>query len=278
MLLLPGGGAATAAAPFCENAVGRDYEAPFERMPADHPPPEGELPFGPRNMSMFRVDWRNVSLHGSNLGYRFGAKDADTRTLRLDWDVTARLLRVDASGRVLREVGRTRQRIRDAGGYDRDGIDLPEFVFPAGKVGLYRFDLSFRKLRGRGLASYSEYFRVVPRTVELELRLSADSLRPGETLYAYVADLGTRGASVPVRYAVERFDGSGWVGAGVSVTPGDALNPDESWWMQGGEAAHCTEFPVPAGAAPGRYRVRTSVQVIGTSWHRALSAPFSVQP
>lgn len=278
LIVLPSATVAAAAVPFCENTVARDYEAPFERMPADRPPPEGELPFGPRNMSMFRVDWRNVALRGSNLGYRFGAKDADTRTLRLDWDVTARLLRVNAHGRVLREVGRTRQRIRDAGGYDQDGIDLPEFVFPASTVGLYRFDLSFRKLGGKGLASYREYFRVVPRTVEFELRLSADSLRLGETLYAYVADLGTRGASVPVRYAVERFDGSGWVGAGASVTPGDALNPDESWWMQGGEATRCTEFPVPAEAPPGRYRIGTSVQVIGTSRHRALSAAFSVQP
>ncbi|HVY78156.1 MAG TPA: hypothetical protein VG898_06595 [Solirubrobacterales bacterium] len=278
-LVASGGEVASATGgPFCESAIGRDYEAPFERMPPDHPPPEGELPFGPRNMSMFRVDWTSVVLRGSNLGYRFGAKDADTRTLRLNWDVTARLLRVDSGGRVLREVGRRHDRIRDAGGYDRDGIDLPEFVFPAGRVGLYRVDLSFRSLRGKGLASYREYFRVVPRTVELELRLSADSLRPGETLYAYVADLGTRGASVPVRYAVKRFDGSGWASAGTSVTPGDALDPDGGWWMNGGEASFCTEYQVPAAAASGRYRVSTTVQVTGTRWHRVLSAPFSIQP
>ena len=277
-LLISGSEMATAAVPFCENAVGRDYEAPFERMVPDRPPPEGELPFGPRNMSMFRVDWKSVVLLGSNLGYRFGAKEADTRTLRLNWDVTARLLRVDLRGRVLREIDQKRERIRDAGGYDRDGIDLPEFAFPADAIGLYRFDLSFRSLRGKALAAYSEYFRVVPRTVEIDLRLSAASMHSGEALYAYVANLGTNGINVPFRYAVERFDGAGWIGAGVSVTPGDALSPDESWWMEGGEASPCTEFQVPAEAAPGRYRMRTSVQLTGTRRHRALSSVFSVQP
>lgn len=178
----------------------------------------------------------------------------------------------------MREVGRKHERIRDAGGYDSDGIDLPEFAFPAATVGLYRFDLSFRRLRGGPLAAYSEYFRVVPRTVEVDLRLSAASLRPGDTLYAYVANLGTNGISVPFRYAVERFDGVGWVGAGESVTPGDALSPSESWWMEGGEASPCTEFRVPAETVPGRYRVRTSVHLTGTRRHRPLSSAFSIQP
>jgi hypothetical protein len=179
---LGAGTAAAVATPFCEGTVARDYEAPFERMAPDHPPPEGELPFGPRNMSMFRIEWKSIALRGANLGYRFGAKNADTRTLHLNWDVTARLLRLDARGRVVGEAGRKRQRIRDAGGYDRDGIDLPEFAFPADEVGLYRFDLSFRRLSGKALASYSEYFRVVPRTIETELRLSGRAAPGGNPL------------------------------------------------------------------------------------------------
>lgn len=276
--LFVGNDGVAVATPFCDGSIARDYEAPFQRMPAVRPPPEGELPFGPRNLSMFRVDWKSVVLRGGNLGYRFGAKDAGTRTLRLNWDVTARLVAVDTRGRFLREVGQERQRFRSVGGYDERGYDLPEFVFPAKHVGLYRLDLSFRSLRGRALGRYREYFRVVPRSVKMDLRLSLTGFRPGETVYARVANLGTNGMNVPFRYAVERLTGTAWVGAGVTTTPGDALSPGESWWMQGGELVPCAEYAIPPDAEPGRYRVRTSVQPFGSRRHPVLSAGFSVQP
>ncbi len=270
-------GGLAAAKPFCDGTIARDYEAPFSQMPPVRPPPEGELPFGPRNMSMFRVDWRSVALRGGNLGYRFGAKDAGTRTLRLNWDVTARLIAVDTRGRPVREVGRVHKRFTSVSGYDERGYDLPEFVFPAKHVGLYRFDLSFRSLRGRALGRYREYFRVLRRTVKMDLRLSSTRFHPGETAYARMANLGTNGLNVPFRYAVERLDGTTWVGAGATVTPGDALSPDENWWMQGGEFVPCTEYEIPLGAEPGRYRVRTSVQPFGSRRHPLLTAGFSVQ-
>jgi hypothetical protein len=276
--LVIGDGGVAVAAPFCDGTVARDYEAPFRRMPPERPPPEGELPFGPRNMSMFRVDWRSIALRGGNLGYRFGAKDAGVRTLRLNWDVTARLIAVDAAGRPRREVGRERERFASVGGYDERGYDLPEFVFPAERVGLYRLDLSFRNLHGRALGRYREYFRVVPRTVKMDLRLSAAEFHPGETAYARVADLGTNGMNVPFRYSVERLEGTAWVSAGVTVTPGDALSPEEGWWMQGGEAAPCTEYAIPLDAEAGRYRMSTSVQPFGSRRHRLLTAGFSVGP
>jgi hypothetical protein len=271
-------GGAAVAAPFCEGTIARDYEAPFHRMPAERPPPEGELPFGPRNMSMFKVDWRSVALRGGNLGYRFGAKDAGTRTLRLNWDVTARLIAVDSAGHPVREVGRERERFTALSGYDERGYDLPEFVFPAERVGIYRLDLSFRNLRGRGLGRYREYFRVVPRTVKVDLRLSAAKFHPGETAFARVADLGTTGMNVPFRYAVERFNETGWVSAGETATPGDALSPDENWWMQGGEAAPCTAYAIPLDAEAGRYRMSASVQPFGSRRHRSLTASFWVEP
>jgi hypothetical protein len=276
--LLACGDGMAVAKPFCEGDLARDYEAPFQRMPSVHAPPEGELPFGPRNMSLFRVDWRSVVLRGSNLGYRFGAKDAGTRTLRLNWDVAARLVAVDAGGRPVRQVARERKRFSSVGGYDKRGYNLPEFVFPAKHVGLYRLDLSFRSLRGRALGRYREYFRVVPRTVKMDLRLGSSEFHPGETVYARVANLGTNGMNVPFRYAVERLDGAAWVGAGATTTPGDALSPEENWWMQGGELVPCTEYALPPDAEPGAYRVRTSVQPFGSRRHPSLTAGFSVQP
>lgn len=276
--LLASDGGVAAAKPFCGGDIARDYEAPFQRMPPVRPPPEGELPFGPRNMSMFRVDWRSVVLRGGDLGYRFGAKNAGTRTLRLNWDVAARLIAVDVRGRPIREVGQERKRFTSVGGYDERGYDLPEFIFPAKRVGLYRFDLSFKSLRGRAIGRYREYFRVVPRTVKMDLRLSSTEFHPGETAYARVANLGTNGMNVPFRYAVERLDGAAWVGAGVTTTPGDALSPEENWWMQGGELVPCTEYAIPLDAKPGRYRVRTSVQPFGSRRHPSLTAGFSVKP
>ena len=71
-------------------------------MPAEHPPPQGELPFGPRNLSMYYVDLgtRIVRL-GEPLGYQFGAKAAGHRVLHLHWVVSATLRRVDRNGKEL---------------------------------------------------------------------------------------------------------------------------------------------------------------------------------
>jgi hypothetical protein len=240
-------------------------------MPPDRPPPEGELPFGPRNLSMFRLGWESVVLRGGNFGYRFGAKDAESRTLHLGWRVNARLWSIDAMGRARREVGEIQRRLGDV-----DDLELLEFAFPASKQGLYRFDISFHSLRGRALGSYREYFRVVPRTVKTRLALNAKSLRPGEVAYARVENLGSADMNVPSRYLIERFDGTAWLAVAESTTPGTSLSFGE-WWIAGGEAAPCTEYLVPPDAPPGTYRMRTSVQPFGPRpKRRSLEATFLV--
>lgn len=265
-------GAAEVSVPFCRDDVARDYERPFEQMPGERPPPEGELPFGPRNLNMFRVGWERVVLRGGNLGYLFGAKEAGKRILHLNWDVLARLQRVDAAGVALREVGRTRKRLGDV-----EGIDRLEFVFPAKRRGLFRLDISFRRLNGGRLGSYREYFRVVRRTIEMSLAVNATTLHSGDTAYSRVENLGTNDMNVPSRYLVERFDGSVWLGVGESVTPGTALDRG-GWWLGGGEAAFCTEYPIPSDALPGLYRLRTAVQPFGQRQRRSLTTSFRVEP
>ncbi|HEX8690325.1 MAG TPA: hypothetical protein VF729_08785 [Solirubrobacterales bacterium] len=252
----------------------RDFAKPFEGMPSEKPPPEGELPFGPRNLSMFRLGWERVVLLDSNLGYRFGAKGAESeaRTLHLNWRVAARLLAVDASGRVKRQAGEIQRRLGDV-----KDMDLLEFAFPANRRGLYRFDLFFRDLRGRRLGAYREYFRVVPRSVELDLVLDAAAVHPGESVRARVRNLGTVDAIVPSRYLVSGFAGGSWVPIGEAIAPGFALS-EGPWWVAGGESSWCAEYTLPPGAAPGTYRVSTSAQVFGTRQRRSLAASFEVAP
>ncbi|MEX2107999.1 MAG: hypothetical protein WD827_03830 [Solirubrobacterales bacterium] len=249
----------------------RDEERPLDRMPADKPPPEGELPFGPRNLSMYALNFgAKVVLDGSHLGYRFGAKETGTRVLHLNWKVEAVLRKVDRSGRVLDTVDRTRRRLGDV-----EDLDLLQFSFPA-SPGLYRFDISFATLRGKELASFAEYFLVVPRKVKLRLAVSDTTFRPGETAYARALNLGTVPVSLRPGLPIDRADGDKWVRVLRPPVPKQQVE-DFRWTLAGAEASPCVAFPIPAGAAPGTYRFTASALVFGKFDRRTLAAPFQVR-
>ncbi len=264
----PGVASAASEPEFCAGEVVRDDERPLRRMPAERPPPEGELPFGPRNLSMYRLNFGSkVVLEGSHLGYRFAAKGGEGRILRLGWIVRAVLLRVDRKGRVLGTAGTTARRLGEV-----EGLDSLQFSFPASS-GLYRIDISFANLKGKRLASYREHFRVVPRRVGMRLALAAETLRPGEVAYARAIDTGTVPVAFQPGLGVEREEGGAWVSV---AAPAAALSNEERfrWTLAGGEASPCVAFAVPNQL--GSYRFTASALVYGTYKRRTITAPFEV--
>jgi hypothetical protein len=263
---------ASAAVPaFCKGRVVRDDARPLRHMPGEHPPPEGELPFGPRNLSMYALNFgAKVVLDGSHLGYRFAAKGGNARVLHLNWDVTAALKRVDGRGRVLDTVGTVHRRLGEV-----EGLEELQFSFPA-HPGLYEVDISFRTLTGRELASYSEHFRVVPRRVKLRMAVSGDTFKAGETAYARVLNLGTVPAVLRPRLPVDREEGGAWVR--VAEPPVSRESVEEfRWTVGGGQASPCVAFQVPADAIPGAYRFTSSALAFGQVIHRrTLTGGFEI--
>lgn len=270
LVLAPASAATAATPPFCKGRVVRDDARPLARMPAEKPPPEGELPFGPRNLSMYRLNFGSkVVLDGSHLGYRFAAKGGQARVLRLNWDVRSVLRRVDRDGRVLETVDTLHMRLDEV-----KGVDLLQFPFGA-HPGLYRIDFVFRTLDGRKLASYNEYFRVVPRRVKLRLAINRDAFKPGETAYARVLNLGTVPVALRPGFVVNREENGGW--ARVLALPASEQSIDDfRWTLAGGQASPCVAFPIPADAAAGAYRFVSSTLVYGKVRRQTLSEGFEI--
>lgn len=256
----------------CRGRVVRDDERPLERMPPEKPPPEGELPFGPRNLSMYALNFgAKVVLDGSHLGYRFAAKGGEGRVLHLGWDVKAVLSKVDRDGRVSSKLGTIRRRLGDV-----QGLELLQFSFPANAPGLFRIDISFDSLGGRKLAAFHEYFRVVPRRVKLRVAVSEAAFLPGETAYARVLNLGTVPVALRPGLAIDRAEGGEWATVARPAVSKESIE-EFRWTLAGGEASPCVAFEVPADAVPGPYRFTSSALVYGRFQRRTLAETFEVR-
>ena len=256
---------------FCEARYARDYAAPLGEMPGYRPPPDGELPFGPRNLSIYMPERTAVVLEGGALGYRLAGKNPYARVLRLNWDVQATLRAVDRQGRVKRVVDRLRRRLRTV-----KGSDHLKFLFPAKHSGFYRIDIRFRRLGGARLGAYRGYFRVLERSVDVRLVASGSVFRPGETVYGHIENRGASRIIAPIFLELERYEAGGWVTAEQPVTPNSVQRPN--WLLDPGEISRCHGFAVSATTAPGAYRFTVSPYLFELQDRRVRTAPFLVEP
>jgi hypothetical protein len=263
--------AAAEAPPLCHERFARDYEAPLREMPQQNPPPEGELPFGPRNFSIFRPEWKPVVLQGSNLGYRFAAKNAQGRVLRLDWELSAVLRSVNREGHVMKILARRHHRVGDA-----DNLDQLDLTFPADHAGYYRIDVRIKSFKSGQSVRYREYWRVLKRSVRIEIATSASSLHRGETIWGKVRNPGASRITAPVFLDLQRYEGSDWVGVEQPPSPASVMRP--SWWLGPGENSTCHRYDVPADAVPGLYRFVDSVYATQLQRRVTVTAPFLAEP
>jgi len=262
---------ASASAPsFCQERYVRDYAAPLSRMPHHRPPPEGELPFGPRNFGIHRIDRTPLALDGSRFGYRFGGKHEGARVLDLGWRATAVARAVDARGRVRRVVGERRwraHRITD--------LDALEIAFPADHPGYFRVDLRIATLDGSRRVAYRDYFRVLRRSHDVGIKVSAESTRPGEAVWGALVNPGAGQVATRSYLDLERAEGEGWVRVPVPPSPGSVMA--HHVLIGPGEAGLCQRFDVPADAIPGSYRFSAPVN-LDTRKRVRVTGPFVVAP
>jgi hypothetical protein len=231
---------------FCKGTTLHDYQQPLDALPAvDHPPEQ--LPFGPRNLNLYQSAWSRVIVGKGGFGYGFFDETYRERTLHLNWDVSARVSRIDSSGLPLATIAERTLRLGDV--TEPDEIDHWLKV-PAGPA-LYRYDLEFHDSRtGVALGTYSEYMRVVRRSFHAGIAVNRKSFRPGQDAFARVENRGSEAVEFGVAYEVQRFAAGHW---------GRDLLGNRGWpavliGMGGGFAASCMRYRIPRDAKPGRYR------------------------
>jgi hypothetical protein len=250
---------------FCQGGVVHDYLSPLAKMPKLHQLPEsGHLPFAPKRVSFYRSSGSPLVVGQGSISYSLKAQG---RQSRLDWVITASLVRVDPHGGAVADATSKRRHVGIIGSGRLITIGFP---LPA-KPAFYRLRLAFLDKDGQPLGKYGEYVRVVRPTLNVRLNTSADSYRRGQTAFARVENLGTESVAFGGEFSIEHFIGARW--------EKDPASPSGPWprrlrRLGAGEAAQCISFEIPSVESPGRYRFVKSVD----SPSRHLTAEFQVEP
>ncbi len=258
---------------FCKGDPVQDYEAILDRMPSvRHPPASEQLPFGPRNLSLYQSAISRVIVGRGGFGYGFFDDTYGVREeVHLYWDVTTTLSRITRNGSVIRTIDSENQYL---GVVKKIGDRSFWLDVPPGPA-FYRFDIEFRDHRsGEMLGSYSEYLRVVKPRFRARLTVNRTSFRPGESAYARIENPGTIWAEFGVPYAVQRLDGADWTRA-----PGAPQGP---WimpllFMGSGGTGSCMRYQIPTDAEVGRYRFVKGIAPMGGKG-RGYFTEFDVIP
>jgi hypothetical protein len=210
-------------------------------------PPYGlqKLPFGPAGLEILPVESSHIAVEGGQIGFYMDGSLEEPQDLR--WDVRSRLAVVDRQGRIQRIVDRRHQHV----GRLKELSDV-KLAFHVGKLPrVYRVDVTFKDWSGSKLAHYADYFRAMPRRVDVRLGLNAASYQPGQVLLMRLEDLGTVGISFGYKFALDEWDGSSW-----TTSPATPLGWEEiGFGIGAGEAQRCQQFRLPTDIATGKYRL-----------------------
>jgi hypothetical protein len=259
-------------AAFCSNPVVDDYLAPVKKLQKIPAPPEGgALPFAPAGTTLGITGPQGLLVGGSSVGFRLtNAAPAGATAKRLDWTVLERLIRLTDEGRGLHPAGLKRIDLAQLPAGKHRGLT---FALPSTPA-LYSLEVTIQNGRGRLLGRYGEYLRVVERTVDTGLKLSAyDNVAPGAYLESCFENHGTASVT-PTGTSLERNDRGTWrpVLVGPQYTP--AQTPIQRT-LGPGEAERIGTL-IPPNALPGLYKLTATGTVIDTGEPIAMTAEFGV--
>lgn len=245
-----------------------NYEAVFSSMPrVNRPPQSGRLPFGPRNLSFYRTSSTNVLPPQALFGYSM-TRVGNGGPFRPGWMATTRVLRLNRSGAPIGVEGVRRSRVAIGGGADRI-----TFAVPIERRGLYRYDLNLRTRAGNWLASYSEYFRVLPARFRVSLSLAVGRFEPGGTAMVRVVNSGTVSVGYGGNVRVERYESGRWVSAR-DVIEQNASN--QTITLAPGVASGCQTLWVNQNVTPGKYRLSLLISRLDRRGKRIVRLPFYI--
>jgi hypothetical protein len=263
---------ATTSAPFCSSPVVNNYWAPVEALqPIPTLPEAGVLPFAPAGTTLGATGPQGLLLAGSNIGFRLtnGAPATAAKPKRLNWVVLERLIRLTDEGRHLHPSGLKRIDLKQLPAGKHRGLTFPIPSTPA----LYSLEITIQNGRGRLLGRYGQYIRVVGRTVNVGITLSAtDKVVPGTNIESCFENHGSA-AVAPTGTSLEHLEGGTWR----PVVVGPQYSPAQSTIQRtlgAGEAEKIATL-VPPNARPGLYKLNaTGTTDLGEPV--ALSAEFGV--
>jgi hypothetical protein len=215
------------------------------------------------------VDSHQFGYYVSDVGFE---RSHVERHPKVDWLVTAQLAALDSTGAVSEEVDRGQIKIKRINDAYQPSLNLR---VPR-RAGFYRYDIQFSDFNGNLLGSYSQYLRVVQRSVRVRLGINDRRFRPGQTIATRPEDLGTD----TLRYG-EEFDVQRRVDRHWRRYPPMNQNSWEAWLgvTGAGDAGSCSSFTIPTDTPKGRYRV---VKHLGVDIGReqvlplTIAAPFAV--
>jgi hypothetical protein len=257
------------ASEFCDGSVVHDFLAPLARMRKLHGPPRSEmLGFGPAGTRIGTLHRLNYEAEEIGIWIQF---DRSLPELRPAWTMTTTVVRVDARGRPLEEIGRHRIRIDDL----RDIHRYRGIVQVGAGPAFYRATVVIQTASGSRLGHFGAYFRNVRPVGRARLELDATSYRPTDLVLGRVESFGTVSVLYYPEYSIESWNGLSW--SPIPETPKDFEYPLQ-WALAGRVGTDCSEFQIPATVPAGRYRMVKKV-FFGAGLrnvNRRLTAEFEV--
>lgn len=236
---------------FCGTRLAKNYLRPLARMTRiRRAPSSGKIPFGPPGLNLEAIGGALI-VGGGLAGFGF-SDDAVERVRRLNWDVSARLVRVNARGEEVEALDSKRRRIGTV-----EGNAIKDLLFRVpGRPAFYRVDIVLRRLGSQTiLGEFSNYLRVVRPRFDARLLVSQSAVDRGGVVSARLANFGTEtlsSISPDWQFSVQRFDGEKWVAA-ASDPPTERHKPMVQKLLAG-QMDSCVRLRIPSLEEPGRYR------------------------
>jgi hypothetical protein len=125
------------------------------------------------------------------------------------------------------------------------------FTAPIVEAGSYRLDVVFLDEAGTLLGSYFEYIQVLPRTLDVRLKLSRRAVSSGGTLKIRVENFGTHEVRYGDAYTLQQYRDGRWQPA-----PQQERFFTDLHVLGAGRAGRCQVVRILKRAEPGLYRIQ----------------------
>ncbi len=258
-----------ATGPFCSVPVVDNYRAPLEKLkPIPAVPEGGVLPFAPEGLTLGITGPQGILVGGSSVGLRL--TNVAATTPKLKWVVLERLIRFSADGSKIQPAGLKRIDLKQLPAGKHRGLTFPLTSTP----GIFSLEITIQNHRGRVLGRYGEYIRVVERTVNAGITLSAyDNVVPGAYIESCFENHGSASVT-PTGTSLEHLERGTWRPVAVGPQYSPAQTPIQRT-LGPGEAERIGTL-VPPNAKPGLYKLNATGTVLDTGEPVTLSAEFGV--
>lgn len=254
----------------CQERTAIDYLAPFQRMRAAHPPPAGNLPFGPGTLKLQQTALSQIVLEGrGGFGY-VGIVDGNPmRSSRhLGWLATAQLQALRPNGTVKGVSHQRKWNLNSLKDFNGREFSLNIARHPA----LYRYVLELRLRNGTLLKRYSQYLRSVPRTLSFSVVTDKETYSAGSTIVFRMANAGTESVTYGGGGSVSVFNGTEWT----PVFRIPSLRHRRATVLGPGEASRCQTLQIPASLPSGHYRIEKKLSPVYEGKAQIVTDEFHV--